>query len=551
MTVELPAASPFAQVCRGERDASRTVVLVGFQGQGNLGIGYLAATLSAQGYAVELVEFEAGPAVVLDVVRRADPVLVGFSLIFQFYVRRYEQLARHLRAHGVTCHFTIGGHFPSLSPEETLSLMPQLDSVVRFEGEITLLELVDRLSLGDDWRSIEGIVYPHGGQIVQTGMRPLIGDLDELPHPHRTVEMRTILGRNSAQLLASRGCARTCSFCSIHLFYRTAPGKVVRTRRPAEVAREMRMLYDEHDATVLLFQDDDFPIFGRAWHRWARQLLDEMARQDLIGRVLWKINCRADAVDPTLLAEMRDAGLYLIYMGLESGTDAGLRTLGKGITVEQNLRAVETLKELGILFDFGFMMLDPSSTFESILANLDFLRRIVGDGSAAAEFCRMIPYDGTPIKDELALAGRLRGDVCDPDYDFLDPRLEQFFHSVNEALHTTGWIHGLQALSPQLKFAWAEVAILERLSPDLPSLGQYRETLRQITASSNQILFDVVEDLVHVCRDGAQMTVPHEVLARDSEAFAGRLVSSRDAYVLQNQDELLASLPPERERVTA
>ena len=81
-------------------------------------------------------------------------------------------------------------------------------------------------------------------------MRPLIGDLDELPHPHRTVQTRSILGRTSAQLIASRGCARTCSFCSIHLFYRTAPGKVVRTRRPAEVAREMRMLYDVDESRI-------------------------------------------------------------------------------------------------------------------------------------------------------------------------------------------------------------------------------------------------------------------------------------------------------------
>jgi hypothetical protein len=99
------------------------------------------------------------------------------------------------------------------------------------------------------------------------------------------------------------------------------------------------------------------------------------------------------------------------------------------------------------------MMLDPSSTFGSILDNVEFLRRIVGDGVAAAEFCRMIPYDGTPIKDELAAAGRLRGDVLNPDYDFLDQRLELFFTNVNEALNVTGWIHGLDALSPQLKFA--------------------------------------------------------------------------------------------------
>jgi radical SAM superfamily enzyme YgiQ (UPF0313 family) len=542
MSVELAAVSPFAAACRGERDTSRAVVLVGFDRQGNLGLGYLAATLAEQGYPVEVVDFEEPPERVLEVVRRCDPVLVGFSLIFQFYVHRFESLACYLRDHGVDCHFTIGGHFPSLSPRQTLALVPQLDSVVRFEGEITLLELVDRLSLGRDWRDVDGLVYLDGDAMAETRARALISDLDELPHPHRTVQMRAILGRNSAQLLASRGCARTCSFCSIHLFYRTAPGKVVRTRRPAEVAREMRMLYDEHDATVLLFQDDDFPIFGRAWHRWARELLEEIAKQDLVGRVLWKINCRADAVDPELLGEMRDAGLYLVYLGLESGSDEGLAALNKGITVEQNIRAVEILKELGILFDFGFMMLDPSSTFESILANVAFLRRIVGDGSAAAEFCRMIPYDGTPIKDELERAGRLRGDVLAPDYDFLDPRLERFFREVNEALNVTGWIHGLQALSPQLKFAWAEVAIMERLTPGLPGLLDYRERLREITAASNEVLFDVVEQLVGVCRDGRPMTLSRAALTTASRAYVHRLVAERDAFVLANQDVLLSAL---------
>ena len=75
----------------------------------------------------------------------------------------------------------------------------------------------------------------------------------------------------SCRSLASRGCARTCSFCSIHVFYRSAPGKVVRTRKPAEVVREMRYLYDEHDIRIFLFQDDDFPVFGVVWQRWARE----------------------------------------------------------------------------------------------------------------------------------------------------------------------------------------------------------------------------------------------------------------------------------------
>ena len=69
-------------------------MLIGFQQQGNLGVGYLAATLEKFGYHVEVVEFETPHDEVLETVRRLDPVVVGFSLIFQFYVHRFEALAR-------------------------------------------------------------------------------------------------------------------------------------------------------------------------------------------------------------------------------------------------------------------------------------------------------------------------------------------------------------------------------------------------------------------------------------------------------------------------
>jgi anaerobic magnesium-protoporphyrin IX monomethyl ester cyclase len=540
---DLPGtASEFELACGRERDATRNVVLIGFRNQGNLGLGYLAATLERVGYHVEVIDVDAPPREVLETILSLDPVVVGFSLIFQFWVQRYEELAGYLRAGGVACHFTMGGHFPSLSYAETLELVPQLDSVVRFEGELTLLELCDRIGRRQDWRDVDGIAYRRRGELVTTPMRPLLANLDDLPRPYASVDTRRILGRKVGQMIASRGCARTCSFCSIHMFYRVAPGKVVRTRAPAEVAREMRYLLDEFDTTVLLFQDDDFPMFGPAWHRWTRSLLEEIRAQNLVGRMLWKVNCRADAADPVLLAEMRDAGLYLVYMGLESGSEQGLETLHKQIDVAQNEAAVATMKELGLLFDFGFMMLDPSSTFESIENNVAFLRRIVGDGSAAAEFCRMVPYDGTPIKDSLAAEGRLRGDVLNPDYDFLDPRIEEFFTRVDEALNTTGWIHGLRALSPQLKFAWNEVAVLEGFMPSLPGLTGYRARLQQITRESNETLMLVVEDLVAVCRDGAEQTFLPDELAARCETYVDRLLEERNAYVVSNQDELLAAI---------
>jgi anaerobic magnesium-protoporphyrin IX monomethyl ester cyclase len=223
-------------------------------------------------------------------------------------------------------------------------LLPELDSVVRFEGELTLLEMVDSLSTGKDWCQLQGLAYRHQEGVKATQLRPLIHDLDQLPYPERTLNRNAVLGRHATPLLASRGCARTCSFCSIHMFYRTAPGKVVRTRKPAEVVREMRFLLEEHGISIFLFQDDDFPLFGPAWQRWAREFVNELYRNHLPGRAVWKINCRADAVDPDLFVEMRRAGLYMVYMGLESGTEEGLKTLHKQITVEQNIRAVEILK---------------------------------------------------------------------------------------------------------------------------------------------------------------------------------------------------------------
>jgi radical SAM superfamily enzyme YgiQ (UPF0313 family) len=533
------------------RDLSRPVLLVGFQRYSNLGIGYLASTLQHSGYRVEVFDFEADRQQILDAANALRPVLIGFSLIFQSYIPWFGSLIRYLRDNGVDCHFTMGGHFPSLSYERTLELIPELDSVARFEGEHTLLELVDFLSTGRPWHAIHGLAYRKGDAIVATPMRHLVDDLDALPYPLRSFGDGAILGRNITPMLASRGCARTCSFCSIHMFYRTAPGKVVRTRKPAEVVKEMRFLLEEHKRSVFLFQDDDFPLFGPVWRRWTAEFVNEIHRNGLTGRVAWKINCRADAVEPELFRKMHEAGLYMVYMGLESGTEEGLKTLHKQITVEQNIRAVEILKEIGIIFEFGFMLLDPSSTFESVRANVKFLRTVAGDGSAGVTFGRMVPYDGTPIKDDLERAGRLKGDVCKPDYDFLDPRLDDFYKEISHIIDVTGWTHGFRALSPQLNVAWNEVAIIEHLFPNVPGLGAYKDTLREVTGDSNETLFRIIEDTVDVFSNLSVRQVSAERLRSQCEAFADRLLSSRNTFLLSIQDLLLEALERDGQAVFA
>ena len=150
------------------------VMLVGYQDQGNLGMGYLAAVLKQHGHTVELVDVRDGPEEVLTRVVAARPLVVGFSLIFQFFLPQFRQVAQRLRAARIEAHLTIGGHYPSLCHDEVLAQMPELDSVTRYEGEATLLELVEVLARGDDWHNVAGLAYLVDGEVCESAPRALL-----------------------------------------------------------------------------------------------------------------------------------------------------------------------------------------------------------------------------------------------------------------------------------------------------------------------------------------------------------------------------------------
>src|SRR5262249_19296498 len=152
---------------------------------GNLGLGYLAATLRQTGYDVRVLDIELPEEELVAQVTEAQPMLVGFSLIFQFYIRRYASLMEALRREGIDAHFTMGGHYPTLSPQQTLTAAPEIDSIVRYEGEVTLLEIVRALQAGEDWRKLDGVVFRAGEEVVTNPPRALIHDLDSLPYPDR------------------------------------------------------------------------------------------------------------------------------------------------------------------------------------------------------------------------------------------------------------------------------------------------------------------------------------------------------------------------------
>ena len=520
-----------------------SAVLIGYQEQGNLGIGYIAATLIQRGFTVRVLDFRERQEFILDTIRTVRPAFVGFSLIFQYFTPKFSELASYLRDSGVACHFCAGGHYPSLRYEHVLRDVPELDSVIRFEGELTVLELMECLAEDRDWRTLDGIAYGVGDRCVANPPRPLVADLDTLPFPARPLESALIvLGKKAAPILASRGCSRDCAFCSIRQFYGQAPGKKVRVRNPAKVVEEMRTLHEEKGVSIFLFQDDDFPVWGKFGRRWIAQFIESMAGAGLCGRVIWKISCRCDEVQPELFGRMRDAGLYVVYLGIESGNETGLQTLNKRLTASDSLRAASVLQDLGLSFTYGFMLFDPSSTFGTVRENVAFLRRLTANGVMPAVFCRMLPYAATPIEERLASEGRLRGSVDNPDYDFSDLRLNTYFEELNELV--AGWIQGSDALANQINFAWLEYWVMRRLFPPVPELEIYERFLRSLTSRSNQYLLDLVEQSSRTFEKGGGGLPSLAEFQRASQRFSEELLERRDTFILRNQEGLLNALQP-------
>ncbi len=471
---------------------SRSVVLIGYDDFPNLGMGYLKSVLTENGFMVEVLDIRLGDQVVLERIHQLDPLIVGMSIIFQYYTPEFARLAAFLKENGVTALICAGGHYPSLRHEALLESMPALDCVVRFEGEYTLLDLAECLYAGRDWHTVKSIAYRTADGAAATVLRPLIPDLDVLPFPHRTHYDQFCAGVPFTDLIASRGCPRACSFCSIRRFYAIPPGPLRRMRSPSNVIAEMRELYHDHGIRIFLFQDDDFSFMSRRDRRWIADFLACLRESELHDQIIWKINCRSDEVEPRAFAEMKDAGLFIVYLGIESGNETGLSILNKQITVEQNRQAVATLKAIGLRFEFGFMLFDPSSTFDLVLQNIAFLREICADGSTPVSFGKTLPYAGTDLESQLADAGRLVGDPCHPDYDFLDPNVNRWFAYL---AHTLGpWVFGGYSLQAQIRWAQFETDALRCFQPDMPGLEQHCERIQFVASWYNTIFFRVFEE---------------------------------------------------------
>ena len=476
------------------------VVFVAFEEFDNLGVGYLSSVLSEAGYESSIIDFTDKKGNILKKLKKINPLIVGFSVIFQYHIYEFEELISYLRKGGIECHFTAGGQYSSLKYEDLFEMIPSLDSIVRFEGEYTFLELVKCIDKGTDWSNIAGIAYKTMGKVYSNALREVETDLDNFPVPKRSALKEYALGKKFATILAGRGCLNSCSFCYLKEYYRQSTGPNKRIRKPEKVVGEMELLNKKNECSVFLFQDDDFPVKPNRSSEWIERFCKELTIKKLHKKIMWKINCRPDEIDYDSFTLMKKNGLFLVFLGIEDGTDTGLIRISKNTSVSKILDGINILKKLEIGFDYGFMLFQPSSTYRSINDNLDFLREICSDGFSPVTFLKMMPYCATPIEKELRDEGRLKGKPGFLDYDFPDESLNHYFKFTEECF--IEWLLDSDGFVNLSKWARNCIAVYSHYFGYTDPVSLISKDLKSIVSDGNLFILDTLKELVPVFESG-------------------------------------------------
>jgi anaerobic magnesium-protoporphyrin IX monomethyl ester cyclase len=479
---------------------NHTVALIAFDEFENLGIRYLASVLTEAGYEPQIIDFRRGKKLILKDLKKLKPLVTGFSVIYQYYIYDFKELINYLRKGGIKSHFTAGGYYASLRSEELFEFIPWFDSIVRFDGEYTLLDLVRCINSGTDWRRVSGIVFRNNGKIVFNPLRYPETDLDKFPFPKRSPLTRYGFDKKSATLLAGRGCVNNCSFCNNREYGRQSSGPIKRIRNPERVAEEMRFLYNQMGCSIFLFQDDDFPVKTERGSEWIETFCKELEHKNLINKIMWKINCRCDEIDYDSFAALKRHGLFQVFLGIDDGTDIGLLRLNKHMSVAKSLEGINILKKLEIGIDYGFMLFQPSSTYISLRENLNFLRQICGDGYTPVTFLKLQPYFETRIEKELRKEGRLKGIPGFLDYDFIDESMNHYYEFTRECFME--WLtdpDGLVNFSKWIRNYILLFRYYYKMTPEVPAIAI---NAGKTVSQSNLFLLDTMMELVNIFESG-------------------------------------------------
>ncbi len=290
---------------------------------------------------------------------------------------------------------TGGQHFTATT-QDSLQLYPEIDVIIRNEGEKTLAELVKATQNGADFQDIQGISFRNGGKIVHNPSRALIANLEDLPFPgyhlvkdnvHK-YHFSAISGKRTPYALieGARGCNHQCTFCTQWRHWQTC----WRLKPSKRIADEMAYCNREFGCEMIWLTDDNFGTGQRP-----KDLAEEIIAKQLPD-VMWFVQARCDDIirNKDILPRLAKSGLCWVLLGVENSSPATLDYFKKGITPNEAKTAVKLLRDNGIFAHAMVIIGNRKETHQSILQLREFANDLDPD---FIMFGILTPFPGTEV----------------------------------------------------------------------------------------------------------------------------------------------------------
>jgi radical SAM superfamily enzyme YgiQ (UPF0313 family) len=380
-----------------------------------LGLGYLAAVLEKAGYAVDVIDCQALRLTLEDFrkeISQRHPTLVGVTSTTLTY-KSALQITRISKEAHPDCVTALGGSHVTFWDDKALQECPELDVVVRKEGEETLLELVKRMEAGRSFHDVAGTTCRRDGEVVRNPDRPYIENLDALPFPARHLwPMEKLREYEDILYLAtSRGCVYWCEFCATVRMH----GRKYRMRSPKNVVDELEFLHKTYGVYKFTFCDDAFTVDQSRTEEICREIINRGLK------IQWNCGTRVDMLTKEMLVKMKEAGCISVWFGVESGSQQVLDAMRKGISPELTRQVFGWVREVGLKPVPNVILGFPGETKKSAWKTIKFVEEISPEDVAFYNVAT--PFPGTPMYDLVLEKGWLK--VTDFDkYDTTTPVFE-------------------------------------------------------------------------------------------------------------------------------
>lgn len=332
---------------------------------------------------------------VLGLLREHSPDLVGLSCM-SFQYASAVKLAKLVKSHDRNIRVVIGGYHPTLMYED-ISASPEsqfIDFIVRGEGEATFSELVTAINTGIGYDKIAGLSYKSNGDFHHNPPRDLLS-LDTIQLPNRDARLITEgfhgFGLPVDAIETSRGCTYNCKFCSINHMYG-------RSFRKYEMSRIMTDIRDarRRGAKIVGMTDDNITLDLNRLETLCEEIIAAKLN-DL--HYAFQASVTGIAHSKKLVQKMADAGVKLVFLGIEGVSKTNLDFLGKKTSVpEATRRAVGYLRDNGIICAGGFIVGNPDDDKEAMWETYKLAWELKID---IPIFFILTPHARTRLRDEL------------------------------------------------------------------------------------------------------------------------------------------------------